>query len=290
VVDQSPTPSAAVQGALAGLGYEITGAGDAESALQRVRGDWFDLIIADAVLPDATGIELAQRIRRDSHNRDVPIVLTAASSTPRHRAACLDGGADDFIESGIDVDEFRARVRMHLRRAARHEELVLRNQQDGLTGLWNRAAIEEELRRALRFDFCSGVPTSVLMIDIDGFKAINDTFGHAAGDLALRTVSGRLLRSLRDTDRVGRYGGDEFLVVLPSTDRPATEHLVTRLRRRWISGTEAKAATPFAVDISIGNATAVRGDTADALVRRSDHAMYADKVRSRRTPARLRAH
>lgn len=290
VVDHSPKTPAAVMDVLVGLGCEVTGADNAESALRQVRRAWFDLIIAEADLPDATGIELAQRLRRDSQNRDVPLVLTAVGSTACHRAACLDGGADDFIERGIDVEEFRARVRMHLRRAARHEELLLRNQQDGLTGLWNRAAIEEELRRALRFGYGSGIPTSVLMIDIDGFKAINDTFGHAAGDRALRTVSARLLRSLRDSDRVGRYGGDEFLVVLPATDRPATEHLVSRLRQRWSSAPEARVPAPFVVDISIGTATAQRGDTVDALVRRSDHAMYADKFRSGRALARARAH
>jgi diguanylate cyclase (GGDEF)-like protein len=244
-----------------------------------VRRTWVDLIIAELDLPDADGVELAQRVRHDSNNRDVPIVLMATSSTPRRRVVCLDAGADDVIDTRMGSDELRARVRMHLRRAARHEELVLRNKQDGLTGLWNRAAIEEELRRALDLGFRVGLPTSVLMIDIDGFKAINDTFGHAAGDNALRAVSVRLVRSLRDTDRVGRFGGDEFLVVLRATDRRATEVLVDRLRRRWSRRPAEIWPAARAVEISIGTATAEMGDSVEGLVRRSDLAMYADKER-----------
>src|SRR5690606_28563638 len=146
----------------------------------------------------------------ESATRDVPIILLSAIANSQRKVRGLDQGADDFLEKPVDVDELLARIRMHLRHDARQRELLERSRYDAVTSVLSRGAIEAELERELKRSSRSGLPVSVLMIDIAHFKRFNDRYGHAVGDEALLSVAEKLVSLLRATDQVGRYGGDEF--------------------------------------------------------------------------------
>jgi two-component system cell cycle response regulator len=200
----------------------------------------------------------------------------SALAAPNRRIRGLDLGADDFVAKPVDFGELLARVRAHLRRAQERDELERRSLLDPLTGVLNRRGIAAELNRELHRARRSGAHLSVLMVDVDHFKALNDTHGHQAGDTVLRHVAGALVAAVRVADQVGRYGGDEFLVVLPDTDLEAATALATRLHavrlpRLALCGAELE------VTASIGAATLLGDDTVDSLVERADRQMYRVK-------------
>lgn len=277
VVDDERGSRAGLELLLRGSGYRVASAASADAALRHARQHWLDLVITDVNLPKTDGYRLTELLRSEARNRDVPIVLVSGEATSQRRVTGLDRGADDFLEKPLDADELLARVRMHLRHGERQADLLRRSEHDALTGLLNRGAIEEELAREMKRSYRTKLPVSVVMVDVDDFKAVNDRFGHTAGDEALREVGAALAHLLRSTDRVGRFGGDEFLAVLPDTDWAALETLVHRLRSDWQRYPPTPRGVPVPVMVSLGAATAERGESIEALIRRADIAMYADK-------------
>ena len=150
-----------------------------------------------------------------------------------------------------------------------------------MTGTLNRTALDEELTRELRRVERTGAPLSVLMIDVDHFKRFNDRYGHVVGDEALRAVADKLAALLRSTDRIGRYGGDELLVLLPDTDREAAATLSARIRLAWKRHPPIASGTSEPVLISVGAATTSRPISAESLIKTADVRMY-DAKRERR--------
>jgi diguanylate cyclase (GGDEF)-like protein len=258
-------------------GYGVVGVPEAEAAIERVKRDKFDIAVVDVNLPGADGYELTERLRREPRFAEAPIILVSAQASSTRRVAGLDRGADDFVEKPVVVDELLARIRRHLLHARRENELLRRCTHDHLTGALSRAAIEDELGRELKRAERSHLPVSVMLVDLDGFKAINDIHGHDVGDDALRKTARRLARLVRSTDRVGRFGGDEFLIVLPDTDEDEARVLLERLRQDWRKHPPLPRGVPQPVQVSIGCVTGQPGESVIALVRRADRAMYADK-------------
>jgi len=273
VVEDDPGSRDALQALLEDAGYDVDIAGNGIEALQCLAEHPADLILSDVVMPGSDGFDLAVRLRRISTARHVPLILVSAIDEPGRRALGLDIGADDFMLKPVDADELLARVRMHLRRARREAELRERSITDELTGLLNRRGILEELERERARALRNGTPLSVLAIDVDGFKAINDTYGHAAGDAVLVHVARTVERTVRTTDRVGRMGGDELLVILPDTDQAPARALAARLDP--VQG--GPLGTP--IGLSIGTATLAGGEPIGRLVTRADRAMYTEKRR-----------
>lgn len=264
-------------------GYEVVGVETAEEGLARLQNEGFDLVMSDVNLPGMDGFELTQQLRARDATRDLPVLLISAIGGAPRKVTGLDAGADDFMEKPVDADELLARIRAHLRRAERSRELERRSIVDPLTGLLNRGALEDELVRELKRMSRTGLPVSVVMVDLDRFKAINDDHGHLVGDEALRRVAIKLEAAVRVTDRVGRFGGDEFLIVLPDTDEEQLTEMVDRLRLNWRRHPPMVPKAPRPIMASFGGATAQSGDNLEALVRKADAAMYADK---RRQPTR----
>jgi len=258
-------------------GYEVIAVATAEAGLARLGRDDVDLVLSDVNLPGMDGFALTSAIRQRDGGEDLPVVLVSAVGGPRRRVTGLDAGADDFMEKPVDVDELLARIRAHLRRAVRSRELERRSMRDPLTGLLNRAALEDELARELKRMSRTGLPVSLVMIDLDRFKEINDRHGHLVGDEALRRVAIKLEAIVRETDRVGRFGGDEFLVVLPDTSEEQMQELVERLRLAWRRHPPMVPQAPQPIMASFGGATANPGDPIEAVVRAADAAMYRDK-------------
>jgi diguanylate cyclase (GGDEF)-like protein len=245
-----------------------------------------DAILLDLTMPGTDGITYLQELRADERTRSVPILLISARHESSTQVTGLEVGADDYVTKPFNYPVLFARLKTHLRvrslmRQLEDQKRMLQQiaTRDDLTNVLNRRALllslEIEMSRTLRY----GRPLSVLMVDIDGFKQVNDSLGHAAGDEMLKEVTQRILSTLRDPDLLGRLGGDEFGVILPETD---LEHalLVAERLRVAVSAEPIKyqenSRTP---STSVGASTLPLGFdmTAGRLFARADAALYESK-------------
>jgi diguanylate cyclase (GGDEF)-like protein len=283
VVDDEPASRSGLATLLSQAGYLVTCAASGEEALEALRHEPFDAVLSDVSMPGLDGYGLTSALRQDPETHDLPILLISADAASSRQVRGLDRGADDFIEKPVDVDALLARLRARLRGARERAALRKQSRYDALTGVLNRRGIEAELQRELLRMRRTRSPVSVLLIDVDDFKRINDTFGHQAGDEALRAVAQALVRVVRVTDRVARIGGDEFLVVLPDTPEAQAQALLARLQRFFAASPPRPKNAATLVRVSAGAASAAPGETdVEALIGRADAAMYVDKQRGRR--------
>ena len=233
-----------------------------------------DLILMDFHLPGCTGLELARVIRQDSQYLSVPIVYLSGDDDPQVRQAAMDQGGDEFLIKPVDPSLLISTVESRAGRGRTLRSLMLT---DGLTGLNNHSTIKIELdlavSRAARVD----EPLSVAMIDLDDFKQINDTYGHAVGDRVLRTFSWMLRRRLRETDIAGRFGGEEFVVVLPGADAAAAFAVIEEIREAFASIRFDAQQRHFFITCSAGVASVESHETASSLLLAADAALYAAK-------------
>jgi diguanylate cyclase (GGDEF)-like protein len=245
------------------------------------------LAVLDWMMPGMDGLEICRRIRSANREPYVYILLLTARTEAQDLIEGMNAGADDYLTKPFNAHELRVRLQAGRRILDLQEELLkareaLREQatHDGLTGLLNRSSIleklDDELSRAAR----AGTPVSVLMADLDRFKAINDTHGHLVGDAVLREAARRLKSAARRYDSVGRYGGEEFLIVLPGCD--ASDAAVQAERTR-----DAIGATPFLtpaqpvpVTVSVGVACSSHC-APETLIREADEALYEAKGEGR---------
>jgi two-component system, cell cycle response regulator len=272
-------------------GYEIIEATNGETALNSVRSDKPDLILLDVMLPDIDGYEIARRIKGADDLPFIPVILVTARDSTQDKVAGLDAGADDYLTKPINFPELEARVRSMLRIKALQDELEEKNRElerlsisDGLTGLYNHRHIhgllQEEFERADR----TGERLTVAMFDLDRFKSVNDNYGHQAGDRVLEQFADILRETAREIDRLGRYGGEEFMALLPDTGIEDGVVFVERVRREV-------ARQPFAIgrDQAISMTTSCGVATyphdlihdPETLVRLADEALYAAKAAGR---------
>ncbi len=279
--DEEPARQAMAE-LLAEAGYQVRTAADGNQALAMANAESPDLVISDVRMPGMDGFELARRLRATRGDESLPIILVSAAGESGRRVAGLDLGADDYLAKPIDFDELLARIRVQLRHAARQRELVHRAQTDELTGVLNRRGILDVLEEQLARLGDDQETLSIVLIDINDFKLINDRYGHAVGDRVLRRVAEALVAQVRGDDLVGRLGGDEFLVVIPGHDAARAAHMVRRLGDlRHLPSLHA-LGLEHEVTVAAGAATASPGETAARLVERADLAMYHDKGRKPR--------
>jgi len=272
-------------------GYEVITVSDGQQAwdvLQRENGP--RLALMDWMMPGMEGAEVCRLVRANVHERYVYMVLLSVRSDSEDVVKGMESGADDYIVKPFRVDELHARLRAGERVLALQEKLVeareaLREQatRDGLTGLWNRTAIFDILQNELARSGRSGEPLIVLMADLDGFKPVNDRFGHMAGDAVLRQVAVRMRASVRCYDAVGRYGGEEFLIVLPGCDLSSGLALAERVRHAIAAECFRAGEAEIKLTCSLGAACAIPPAIphADDLVRDADAALYRAKHQGR---------
>jgi len=268
-------------------GFDVAEAADASDALKLARNVAVDVAIIDV---DGVGIGTSELLRRWSSDDNlggyVPVLLIAARPEADDVAAGIHVGAHDYILPPFDDLEVLARVYSALAAKRGRDDLVHRVfelQQlvgtDALTGLYNRRHMEAELAALASAARRQQTPLGVLLVDVDRFKRINDRVSHETGDTALRTVAHRLRRTVRAEDVVGRWGGDEFMVLLPSTDRDAALVLAERLRREIARpGGDARAAV--ALTVSVGCAASHAPEDL-ALVGAADAALHRAKAGGR---------
>ena len=270
--------------------HRVVLARDDEAALREVRKDAFDLVIVSLTLASTDGLRLCSQLRSLDESRHIPLLMITDESAGQTKRLVkgLELGVNDYIVRPVDPSELKARTTTQLRRK-RYEDRLRSNYQkslalaltDGLTGLYNRRYLLPHLAALLETGKGASRRLSLLLLDIDHFKRVNDRFGHAAGDEVLIEFAQRLLRGIRGIDLAARLGGEEFVVVLIDTRLDEALVIADRLRA-------AIAEEPFAipdraasltvtVTVSIGVAEARREDSPANLLRRADAALYRAK-------------
>jgi diguanylate cyclase (GGDEF)-like protein len=247
VVDDLPDNVEILRARLESRGYLVDTAENGEEALQRVKAAPPQLILCDVMMPGIDGYEVARRIKDDARTGAlpfIPIILVTALGETEHIVQGLNTGADDYIAKPYHFQELEARVRAMLRIKRLQDELDQKNRElevankrlrklsitDGLTELYNHRHVHELLRDEFERSRRTEEPLAVTMIDLDKFKAVNDTYGHPTGDVVLYETARILRETAREIDMVGRYGGEEFIVILPNTDEEEAAAFAERVR------------------------------------------------------------
>lgn len=291
VADDDPVSLRLVEVALAKAGYNVISVTDGQQAWEWLqRPDGPRLAVIDWMMPGMSGLEICRRLRQRKDPRYVYVILLTARSDKEDLIQGLQAGADDFIRKPFNLPELEARLRSGLRIVELQDRLLaaqraleIRATHDYLTGLYNRQQILEVLQRELARSQREQKPLGVCVADIDHFKQINDTYGHHVGDAVLKEVAQRMRQSVRKYDAVGRYGGEEFLLVLTNCGRDNAIRSAERVRRR-ISDEEIlcyglKLKTTISIGVTATQAASPKD--LDVLIRTADEALYEAKRKGR---------
>jgi two-component system, cell cycle response regulator len=283
VVEASETVRAVLVRQLGDRGYRVVAATDGEAALALVAAERPDAILLDHELPGLPGAEVLDRLRADDALAAVPVIMLTHSADREVLVEGLRRGAHDHLVAPFDPAELDARVMAALRVKALHDQLVDANRRlaaqamtDELTGLANRRHGAHALERAVALATRHGHALALARVDIDHFKDINDTYGHQAGDQVLAEVGRRLASALRGGDELARWGGDEFVIILPDTEREGALRAAERLRAAVGAAPVPVGEGAADVTISVGWAH-WSGDTPDDLLARADRSLYQAK-------------
>ena len=257
----------------------------AEAMFHAAEGD-YDLLIVSLGLENFDGLRLCSQVRSLERTRNLPILAVAEADNNQRLVRGLEIGVNDYLIRPVDRNEMLARVRTPIKKK-RYTERLRDNVQasiemaitDALTGLFNRRYMETHLGALTEQAASRGKPLAVLILDIDFFKSINDGHGHDAGDDVLREFALRIRKSIRNIDLACRYGGEEFVIVMPETDMGVATMVAERLRRKIASEPFAiqEGSKHLTVTLSIGIAALGQGDSVAAMLKRADQALYRAK-------------
>ena len=286
VVDDSPVYRKLVEQVLRSESYSLIFARNGAEAIDLYQQHSPCMVITDWMMPDFSGLELCQRIRADNSRPYTYLILMTSNTEKGNVVKGLEAGADDYLTKPFDPGEMLARIGVGRRIIDLNREIARKSQKleeaartDPLTGLPNRRAIEDWASRQLRGAARHGYWLWVVLGDIDCFKAINDTFGHDAGDIVLKTFADVLRKNTRASDICGRLGGDEFLLVVTHVDPGQVEATVNRFREQFATLSFPFQGQSVTVKASFGAAGFHSKDATEfsALVRRADQMLYEAK-------------
>lgn len=296
IADDSAMSRVLLRSTLQRWGYEVVTAEDGNQAWDILSGENAPAIaILDWVMPGLTGIEVCRRVRKNAREPYTYLLLLTSKNTKEETVEGMDSGADDYIVKPFHEHELQVRLRagqrivdLQMSLLNAREELRERAEKDLLTMLPNRPAIrgvlESEMARCHRDHRSVGI----VLLDLDHFKFINDTYGHLAGDAVLRETAYRFKTNMRPYDQIGRYGGEEFLVVLPNCDLAQAHHQADRMRLileqkpMYVDGKQLRVTASFGVTVSDGTERPL-----DEYIRIADEALYMAKHQGRNCVASL---
>jgi two-component system cell cycle response regulator len=287
VADDSLVIRAVVRASLEDAGYEVIEADDGPAAIARCRTCSPDVILLDIEMPGLDGHQVLAALKGDETSRDVPVVFLTGRTGVDDLVSGMHGGAHDYLRKPFETPELLARVNaaVHVKKLQdqlrrRNAELERLSRTDLLTGLFNRRHMEEELIRWHSSAVRHGEPMALVLFDIDHFKSVNDTYGHAVGDLVLREFCRHLAEGLRKGDVASRWGGEEFLVLLPRTPVAEAAGIAERVRSSVATAPIAAGGRRIPVTISGGCALGP-GDGIDAMLSQADQRLYEAKHQGR---------
>lgn len=296
LVEDNKTQASVIRDFLQKNGYQVNWVEDGMSAFNVARTSAVDIILLDRILPDMDGSEVCRWLKLDLSTRDIPIIMLTAKGAMSEKISGLEAGADDYLPKPFDESELNVRILARLRTKTHQDELKKKNRQledmlarveslaimDPLTGLYNRRRFENiftnEFKRATRYQF----PIACMMIDIDHFKLINDAHGHQEGDTVLKEVARIIQATIREIDTPARWGGEEFVVLIPNTSKEKALLAAERVRKAVASCEFTRTETPK-VTISIGVAGIPDPsiDSQNKMIHAADLAMYKAKKNGR---------
>ena len=297
VVEDSKSQRDALVAVLQARGYEVMAVSGGLEALRSIKANAPDVVILDVMLDGMDGYSVCRWLRLGEATRDVVIIMLTVKVEVKERVEGLHVGADDYIPKPYDPEELEARMFAALRSRNARIELRQRNAElegmltkterlamtDALTGVFNRRRFGDELHREWAIARRYGHALSLLLVDLDSFKGVNDKDGHRAGDATLKNIAEILARSVREVDVCARYGGDEFVILLPHT--PATQAIVVAERARAevakVRATWAGEARHVSLSIGISSTEDASVANEEALVEAADRALYLAKHEGR---------
>lgn len=289
IVDEQQRVLERIAKALEGIGQlEFLPGGD--DAAEKARQKNFDLIIVSLTMRNTDGLRVCSKLRSFEETRHVPILVMVDDGNTKLLVRALEMGVNDYVVRPVDKLEFLARVKTQLKRKRFADKLwenfhlsMQLATTDAVTGLYNRHYLTSHLDTRLQSAQSQGKALSVLMMDIDHFKKVNDTYGHAVGDLVLKEFASRIGRNIRGVDLAARYGGEEFVVMMPETPTDWATMIGDRLRQEMSDNPFEVGLPdgPITVTVSIGVATSQEGQSPSQLIERADKALYEAKAGGR---------
>ena len=278
IVDDDPLLAVAYARILQNAGMQTAVVNDPLTVLQALGDFQPDLLQLDMYMPNCVGSELVSVIRQQPDHLGLPIVFLSAETNRDEQLAAMSQGGDDFLTKPISPAHLVGAIRSRVERARVMRAAMMR---DGLTGLLNHTTATTLLGRELERSVRCQTPLAVAMIDIDHFKVVNDTYGHPAGDRVLKGLARLLQQRLRSGDTIGRYGGEEFIVLLPAADVDAARRVLNDVRECFAQLRHQAEAANWSNTLSCGIASAWTGATAQQIVAAADAALYAAKRNGR---------
>lgn len=298
LVEDSKQQAEFIRSSLEKKGYDVLLVENGVSAIKTAKTTPVDLILLDLILPDISGNEVCRWLRHNQDTKDIPIIILTAKADTSDKVAGLEAGAHDYLPKPFDEAELNARIYAALRTKALQDELKQRNRlleeltkklelmaiTDHLTGIYNRRhfekIIETEFAKFLRYN----LSLSCLMVDIDHFKRINDRYGHDAGDSVIKKVSEIISSTLREVDVLARWGGEEFIILLPNTTKDDAKRVAERILKGISKHNFNKVSDNETITVSIG-VTSVPDDEGidnwEKLIKVADDALYRAKTKGR---------
>jgi diguanylate cyclase (GGDEF)-like protein len=273
-------------------GYVVESAEDGEEALAKIHASPPDLVLLDVMMPKLDGFEVVRRMKSDASLPFIPVIMQTALDSTESMVQGVEAGADDYIAKPINFKELEARVTSLLRIQAlqqaleererelseANERLTVMSTTDALTELHNRRYLEERMHEMWEHSQRLHEPMAIVLCDIDHFKRVNDTYGHDVGDLVIKGFADVLKRVKRDTDAVGRFGGEEFVIVCEETDERGAMLLGERIRSELEATSFHTELGAIQVTCSVGAALfPLAGQSWEALFKSTDEALYASK-------------
>jgi two-component system cell cycle response regulator len=291
IADDESVSRRILQGLLVKWGYEVISAEDGNAAWEFLKSpDAPRMALLDWMMPGLNGVDVCREMRSQRPEPYTYVLLLTAKDAKENVVEGLESGADDYLTKPFHPQELKARIRVGLRLLELEDNLVQAREamrfkatHDILTGVWNRGAILETLDREITRSRREGISLGVLIADLDHFKSVNDLHGHLAGDDVLREATKRMQSEVRPYDAVGRYGGEEFLILLPSCGSVETAEKADRLRRAIFERPIETPSGSLNVTVSLGGVATGDWpeDTANQILQMADAALYRAKEQGR---------